>query len=105
MFSTLCLKMPMSTLHCSPLIFTGDRGIRDKDGYFYFVGRSDDVILSAGLVEKFIFIYFTSLTCRQILDHVQLILKSFVLPRFSHSTTNSLFSNAKITFFDLLDNS
>lgn len=52
----------MSTLHFSPLIFTGDRGIRDKDGYFYFVGRSDDVILSAGLVEKFIFIYFTSLT-------------------------------------------
>jgi acetyl-CoA synthetase/medium-chain acyl-CoA synthetase len=26
---------------------TGDRGVRDKDGYFWFTGRSDDVILSA----------------------------------------------------------
>lgn len=25
---------------------TGDRGIRDKDGYFWFVGRDDDVIVS-----------------------------------------------------------
>uniref|UniRef100_A0A8D0GIY8 medium-chain acyl-CoA ligase n=1 Tax=Sphenodon punctatus TaxID=8508 RepID=A0A8D0GIY8_SPHPU len=27
---------------------TGDRGIVDEDGYFWFVGRSDDVINSAG---------------------------------------------------------
>ena len=27
---------------------TGDRGMRDADGYFWFIGRSDDVILSAG---------------------------------------------------------
>ncbi|KAM4698542.1 acyl-coenzyme A synthetase ACSM3, mitochondrial-like [Rhinophrynus dorsalis] len=27
---------------------TGDRGIKDEDGYFWFVGRSDDVILSSG---------------------------------------------------------
>jgi len=27
---------------------TGDRGTRDEDGYIWFVGRSDDVILSAG---------------------------------------------------------
>ncbi|XP_048465544.1 acyl-coenzyme A synthetase ACSM3, mitochondrial isoform X2 [Rhincodon typus] len=27
---------------------TGDRGQMDEDGYFWFVGRSDDVILSAG---------------------------------------------------------
>ncbi|ESO84777.1 hypothetical protein LOTGIDRAFT_179592 [Lottia gigantea] len=27
---------------------TGDRGQMDGDGYFYFVGRADDVILSAG---------------------------------------------------------
>ncbi|XP_077979979.1 acyl-coenzyme A synthetase ACSM3, mitochondrial-like [Glandiceps talaboti] len=26
----------------------GDRGIRDEDGYFWFVGRADDVILSSG---------------------------------------------------------
>jgi len=30
------------------LYLTGDRAFRDEDGYFYFVGRSDDVILSAG---------------------------------------------------------
>ncbi len=28
--------------------FTGDRARRDEDGYFWFVGRADDVILSAG---------------------------------------------------------
>jgi acetyl-CoA synthetase/medium-chain acyl-CoA synthetase len=27
---------------------TGDRGRRDADGYFWFVGRADDVIISAG---------------------------------------------------------
>src|SRR5205814_4816810 len=27
---------------------TGDTGYRDKDGYFWFVGRSDDLIKSAG---------------------------------------------------------
>ena len=27
---------------------TGDRGYRDKEGYLWFVGRADDVILSAG---------------------------------------------------------
>ena len=28
--------------------FTGDRGYCDEDGYFWFVGRADDVILSSG---------------------------------------------------------
>lgn len=28
--------------------YTGDRAYRDKDGYFWFVGRSDDVINTAG---------------------------------------------------------
>ena len=27
---------------------TGDRAFIDEDGYFWFVGRSDDVIISAG---------------------------------------------------------
>lgn len=27
---------------------TGDRAVRDQDGYFWFVGRADDVILSSG---------------------------------------------------------
>jgi acetyl-CoA synthetase/medium-chain acyl-CoA synthetase len=27
---------------------TGDRGMRDPDGYFWFIGRADDVIISAG---------------------------------------------------------
>ncbi len=27
---------------------TGDRAVRDRDGYFWFVGRADDVIISAG---------------------------------------------------------
>ena len=27
---------------------TGDRGFVDADGYFWFVGRADDVIISAG---------------------------------------------------------
>jgi len=28
--------------------FTGDRGYKDSDGYFWFVGRGDDVIKSSG---------------------------------------------------------
>ncbi|MBR1966487.1 MAG: AMP-binding protein [Lentisphaeria bacterium] len=28
--------------------YTGDKAYRDKDGYFYFVGRSDDIIKSSG---------------------------------------------------------
>ena len=28
--------------------FTGDKAYRDADGYFWFVGRADDVIISAG---------------------------------------------------------
>ncbi|XP_077868003.1 LOW QUALITY PROTEIN: acyl-coenzyme A synthetase ACSM3, mitochondrial-like, partial [Saccoglossus kowalevskii] len=28
--------------------FTGDRAVKDDDGFFWFVGRNDDVILSAG---------------------------------------------------------
>ena len=30
------------------LFYTGDRGYRDEDGYFYHEGRSDDVIVSSG---------------------------------------------------------
>jgi acyl-coenzyme A synthetase/AMP-(fatty) acid ligase len=28
--------------------YTGDKAFRDEDGYFWFIGRADDVILSAG---------------------------------------------------------
>jgi acyl-coenzyme A synthetase/AMP-(fatty) acid ligase len=28
--------------------YTGDKGLKDKDGYFWFVGRADDVIKSSG---------------------------------------------------------
>ncbi|XP_069503273.1 acyl-coenzyme A synthetase ACSM3, mitochondrial-like [Ambystoma mexicanum] len=36
-----------STVHGS-FYLTGDRGVKDDDGYFWFVGRADDVILSSG---------------------------------------------------------
>lgn len=31
-----------------PYYVTGDRAYRDDDGYFWFVGRADDIIISAG---------------------------------------------------------
>lgn len=31
-----------------PLFFTGDRGYRDADGYIFYAGRSDEVIISSG---------------------------------------------------------
>lgn len=31
-----------------PWYITGDRAYVDEDGYFWFVGRADDVILSTG---------------------------------------------------------
>ena len=41
-------KRTMSVFRDNHWYLTGDRASRDKDGYFWFVGRSDDVILSAG---------------------------------------------------------
>jgi acyl-coenzyme A synthetase/AMP-(fatty) acid ligase len=37
-----------ASVHRNGWYLTGDRAYRDKDGYFWFVGRSDDVILSSG---------------------------------------------------------
>ncbi|AHY45706.1 Acyl-coenzyme A synthetase/AMP-(fatty) acid ligase [Rubrobacter radiotolerans] len=43
-------EQPEETEACyrNGLYLTGDRAYRDADGYLWFVGRSDDVILSAG---------------------------------------------------------
>jgi acetyl-CoA synthetase/medium-chain acyl-CoA synthetase len=43
-------RNPEATSNClrSEWYITGDRAIKDDDGYFWFVGRADDVIISAG---------------------------------------------------------
>jgi acetyl-CoA synthetase/medium-chain acyl-CoA synthetase len=43
-------RNPEATTNCirGDWYITGDRAIMDQDGYFWFVGRADDVILSAG---------------------------------------------------------
>jgi len=43
-------KDPEATLDCrlGDWYLTGDRARRDEDGFFWFVGRDDDVIISAG---------------------------------------------------------
>lgn len=43
-------KEPERTERCfrGQWYITGDRAVKDEDGYFWFVGRSDDVILAAG---------------------------------------------------------
>src|SRR3954468_9642567 len=38
----------IKTLGGQPWYLTGDRATRDEDGYFWFVGRADDVINSSG---------------------------------------------------------
>jgi acetyl-CoA synthetase/medium-chain acyl-CoA synthetase len=42
-------RNPEATRKCfrNGWYFTGDRATRDEDGYFWFVGRADDVIISA----------------------------------------------------------
>lgn len=41
---------PERTQRCfrGPWYITGDRAVKDADGYFWFVGRADDVILASG---------------------------------------------------------
>ena len=41
---------PEATANClrGEWYITGDRAVKDEDGYFWFVGRADDVIISAG---------------------------------------------------------
>ncbi len=41
---------PEATSNCirGDWYITGDRAYKDEDGYFWFVGRADDVIISAG---------------------------------------------------------
>jgi acetyl-CoA synthetase/medium-chain acyl-CoA synthetase len=43
-------KDPTATRKCriGDWYLTGDRAYRDEDGYFWFVGRADDLIISAG---------------------------------------------------------
>ncbi len=43
-------RNPEATANCirGDWYITGDRAYKDKDGYFWFVGRADDVIISAG---------------------------------------------------------
>jgi acyl-coenzyme A synthetase/AMP-(fatty) acid ligase len=43
-------RNPQATSNCmrGEWYITGDRAIKDDDGYFWFVGRADDVIISAG---------------------------------------------------------
>jgi acetyl-CoA synthetase/medium-chain acyl-CoA synthetase len=43
-------RNPEATANCvrGDWYITGDRALMDADGYFWFVGRADDVILSAG---------------------------------------------------------
>ncbi|HEX9371808.1 MAG TPA: AMP-binding protein, partial [Roseiflexaceae bacterium] len=43
-------RNPDATANCirGDWYITGDRAVMDEDGYFWFVGRADDVILSAG---------------------------------------------------------
>ncbi len=45
------LKDPDATARCfrGDWYLTGDRATRDEDGYFWFVGRADDVIISGSL--------------------------------------------------------
>lgn len=40
----------MKSVFVGDYYLTGDRAYMDEDGYIWFVGRADDVILSSGLV-------------------------------------------------------
>uniref|UniRef100_A0A8B9J8X9 medium-chain acyl-CoA ligase n=1 Tax=Astyanax mexicanus TaxID=7994 RepID=A0A8B9J8X9_ASTMX len=50
LFTEYTVSTPEKTAecYCGDFYLTGDRGVMDRDGYLWFVGRADDVILSAG---------------------------------------------------------
>ena len=46
--STGATKRPPESVFQGDWYYTGDKAYKDEDGYYYFVGRADDVIISAG---------------------------------------------------------
>lgn len=36
------------SVHKGDFYMTGDKAVRDDEGYFWFVGRADDIILTSG---------------------------------------------------------
>lgn len=63
---------------------TGDRATRDEDGYFWFVGRNDDVINSSGYrIGMLSFTQPTHCSCRNTLTLIQAHLKSSQLSNYT----------------------
>ena len=40
--------MATANAFCGDFYLTGDRGVQDEDGYFWFFSRQDDLIISSG---------------------------------------------------------
>jgi acyl-coenzyme A synthetase/AMP-(fatty) acid ligase len=79
--------------------YTGDRAMQDKDGHFWFVGRADDVIVSAGYrigpfeVESALAEHPAILEAAAVAKPDKLrgaIVKAFCVLRKGHSPSNTL---------------
>ena len=44
----------MARAFAGDFYLTGDRAVQDEDGYLWFVGRGDDIIISSGSVVGYV---------------------------------------------------
>jgi acetyl-CoA synthetase/medium-chain acyl-CoA synthetase len=104
-------KNPEATAKCKrgSWYLTGDRGYRDDDGYFWFVGRADDVIISGSYrigpfeVESLLVEHPAVIEAAAVaypdadLGH---IVKAFIVLRAGHTPSDNLLSELRARFAD-----
>ena len=80
--------------YAGEFLLTGDLGVQDEDGYFWYVSREDDVITTAGYrvgpseIEHTLMKHPSEALAREIQDFVKVQLAAHEYPRFVQFTDN-----------------